>query len=111
MPPPRGAIGDVTVTLRPVSQSAGQQRPDKPEKARHACRPGVAQHQCGREQDHSRHFVGLFAREAQNQETFLDRIYVRTGVQIRVIKDARCIALMREFMRRHPALWAEDIGE
>lgn len=33
------------------------------------------------------------------------------GVQIRVIQDARCIALMREFMQRHPALWAEDIGE
>ena len=33
------------------------------------------------------------------------------GVQIRVIQDARCIALMREFMQRHPGLWAEDIGE
>ena len=33
------------------------------------------------------------------------------GVQIQVIQEARCIALMREFMQRHPALWAEDIGE
>ena len=33
------------------------------------------------------------------------------GVQIQVMQDARCIALMREFMQRHPALWAEDIGE
>ena len=33
------------------------------------------------------------------------------GVRIRVIQDARCIALMREFMQRHPGLWAEDIGE
>ena len=33
------------------------------------------------------------------------------GVRIRVLQDARCIALMREFMQRHPGLWAEDIGE
>lgn len=33
------------------------------------------------------------------------------GVEILVVQDARCIELMREFMRHHPALWAEDIGE
>ncbi len=33
------------------------------------------------------------------------------GVRIEVVQDARCIDLMREFMQRHPALWAEDIGE
>jgi len=33
------------------------------------------------------------------------------GVRIEVVQDPRCVALMREFMRRHPALWAEDIGE
>lgn len=32
------------------------------------------------------------------------------GVQIEVVRDPRCIDLMREFMRRQPALWAEDIG-
>ena len=33
------------------------------------------------------------------------------GVQIEVKQDERCIALMHEFMRLHPDLWAEDIGE
>ena len=33
------------------------------------------------------------------------------GVQIEVKQDERCIGLMREFMRQHPDLWAEDIGE
>ena len=33
------------------------------------------------------------------------------GVQIQVLQDARCLALMREFTRQYPKLWAEDIGE
>jgi creatinine deaminase len=33
------------------------------------------------------------------------------GVAVEVRDDPRCIALMREFMTRHPGLWAEDIGE
>lgn len=33
------------------------------------------------------------------------------GVQIELATDPRCVALMREFMRQHPSLWAEDIGE
>ena len=33
------------------------------------------------------------------------------GVQIQVVQDQRCIQLMREFVQRHPSLWAEDIGE
>lgn len=33
------------------------------------------------------------------------------GVDLTVLQDERCIALMREFMERHPGLWAEDIGE
>ena len=33
------------------------------------------------------------------------------GVALEVLQDERCIALMREFMERHPTLWAEDIGE
>lgn len=32
------------------------------------------------------------------------------GVSLHVVQDARCEHLMREFMRRHPVLWAEDIG-
>ncbi len=33
------------------------------------------------------------------------------GVELTVVQDEECIALMREFMERHPELWAEDIGE
>ena len=33
------------------------------------------------------------------------------GVALTVVQDERCIALMREFMTRHPDLWNEDIGE
>jgi cytosine deaminase len=33
------------------------------------------------------------------------------GVALEVMQDVRCIALMREFMQKHPQLWAEDIGE
>ena len=33
------------------------------------------------------------------------------GVALMVVQDERCIALMREFMARHPDLWNEDIGE
>ncbi len=33
------------------------------------------------------------------------------GVSIEVRDDARCLALMQDFMTRHPELWNEDIGE
>ena len=33
------------------------------------------------------------------------------GVQLEFLQDARCIELMREFVQKHPELWAEDIGE
>src|SRR5262245_33293629 len=33
------------------------------------------------------------------------------GVVVDVLQDARCQELMAEFIRAHPALWAEDIGE
>jgi cytosine/creatinine deaminase len=33
------------------------------------------------------------------------------GVALEVRQDARCIAMMTEFIRAHPALWSEDIGE
>ena len=32
------------------------------------------------------------------------------GVSLEVLQNDRCLALMREFMTRHPGLWAEDIG-
>lgn len=33
------------------------------------------------------------------------------GVTVEVRDDQRCVELMRQFMTRHPGLWAEDIGE
>ncbi|SFN57777.1 cytosine deaminase [Formivibrio citricus] len=33
------------------------------------------------------------------------------GVEIELLQDGTCIALMREFISQHPALWQEDIGE
>lgn len=32
------------------------------------------------------------------------------GVAVDVLYDPECIAMMREFIARHPALWDEDIG-
>lgn len=33
------------------------------------------------------------------------------GVAVEVVQDPDCVALMREFVERHPQLWNEDIGE
>lgn len=33
------------------------------------------------------------------------------GVQIMLLDDAECVAMMREFIDENPALWNEDIGE
>lgn len=33
------------------------------------------------------------------------------GVEIVVLDDPACVELMRAFIREHPALWREDIGE
>lgn len=33
------------------------------------------------------------------------------GVEVLVLDDERCSALMREFQQRYPQVWAEDIGE
>jgi cytosine deaminase len=32
------------------------------------------------------------------------------GVQIEVVDDAQCVAMMRDFIAAHPDLWNEDIG-
>jgi cytosine/creatinine deaminase len=32
------------------------------------------------------------------------------GVIVNVLQDPRCIELMREFIRKNPSLWNEDIG-
>ena len=33
------------------------------------------------------------------------------GVSVEVLQDAACIRMMAEFIREHPDLWNEDIGE
>jgi len=45
-------------------------------------------------------------------ETFMgEEAWLRErGVHITVADDSRCIELMRTFIRDHPDLWAEDIG-
>src|SRR5262245_19122625 len=32
------------------------------------------------------------------------------GVRVEVLQDDTCIAMMRDFIQKHPALWNEDIG-
>ncbi|HKP94084.1 MAG TPA: nucleoside deaminase [Chthoniobacterales bacterium] len=32
------------------------------------------------------------------------------GVEVEVLQDAQCIAMMREFIAKNPELWNEDIG-
>jgi cytosine deaminase len=46
-------------------------------------------------------------------ETFMgEEDLLRTrGVALEVVRDPRCEALMREFIRSRPELWNEDIGE
>lgn len=45
--------------------------------------------------------------------TFLgeEELLCSRGVEVVVIQDAECIALMERFIAEHPRLWAEDIGE
>ena len=38
--------------------------------------------------------------------------YVRgRGVQLEIVNDSTCVQLMTDFIREHPDLWNEDIGE
>ena len=38
--------------------------------------------------------------------------YLRSrGIELTVVGDQRCVALMREFISKCPALWNEDIGK
>jgi len=38
--------------------------------------------------------------------------YVRSqGIQVDIVQNAECIALMEEFIAKNPELWNEDIGE
>lgn len=46
-------------------------------------------------------------------ETFMgeEELLRSRGVEVEVVRDPTCEALMREFIRSHPDLWNEDIGE
>jgi cytosine deaminase len=46
-------------------------------------------------------------------QTFLgeEELLKSRDVAIEVLQDATCIALMTDFIREHPKLWNEDIGE
>jgi creatinine deaminase len=35
---------------------------------------------------------------------------IRQGVSVLLLNDERCMAVMREFQDRYPAVWSEDIG-
>jgi cytosine deaminase len=38
--------------------------------------------------------------------------YLRScGVEVKVLNDAECVNLMRDFIKKNPRLWNEDIGE
>jgi len=39
-----------------------------------------------------------------------EELFATYGVQCTVMNDARCVEMMREFIRTNPDLWNEDIG-
>jgi len=48
----------------------------------------------------------------ENQTFMGEEALLRSrGVEVEVVQDEACIALMREFIASHPELWNEDIGE
>jgi cytosine/creatinine deaminase len=48
----------------------------------------------------------------ENQTFVGDEALLRSrGVSVEVLQDATCVRLMSDFIRTHPDLWEEDIGE
>ena len=45
-------------------------------------------------------------------ETFIgeEDLLRSRGVKVEVLNDARCVAMMKQFIAAHPQLWNEDIG-
>jgi creatinine deaminase len=39
-----------------------------------------------------------------------EELMEREGISLRVVDDARCVALMERFIRERPEVWNEDIG-
>ena len=46
-------------------------------------------------------------RTFRGEEELLDS----RGVHLEVLQDEHCVAMMRQFIEAHPALWGEDIGQ
>jgi cytosine deaminase len=40
-----------------------------------------------------------------------EALLMSRGVSLEVLQDPRCIRMMEEFIKKHPGLWNEDIGE
>jgi cytosine deaminase len=40
-----------------------------------------------------------------------EALLISRGVRLEVLQDVRCIRMMEEFIKKHPGLWNEDIGE
>ena len=48
----------------------------------------------------------------ENQTFLGEEDWLRSrGVSVSVLQDETCVRLMKEFIRDHPGLWNEDIGE
>jgi cytosine deaminase len=48
----------------------------------------------------------------ENQTFMGDEAHLRShGVELEVLNDPECIAMMRQFIAEKPGLWNEDIGE
>ena len=47
----------------------------------------------------------------ENQTFMGEEAWLRSrGVDVRVVQDDRCIAMMKAYIAEHPELWFEDIG-
>jgi len=46
----------------------------------------------------------------ENQTSWGGALLRARGVRVDVVQDARCVAMMQEFIAAHPELWNEDIG-
>jgi len=48
----------------------------------------------------------------ENQSFMGEEALLRArGVQLEVLQDPQCLQLMQDFIRQHPSVWNEDIGE
>ena len=46
-----------------------------------------------------------------HSQFFLEGEVAEHGVEVTLLDDARCVALMEDFIAARPELWHEDIGE